>query len=512
MKTFRDYLTEMVTMTIENLVVESEDGEESGSFDYFASSLDDLLGKPKFEYMKNLDEFDELVYDITHTAGIRQGENPDIFRYSKKHEYFTMAMSQFGQAMLTVKSTGKYDGKFDIMFDSSGKHIEVRIAKKPGAKKNGKLLIRTTNKRGTAVTTAAQENSTCAIFNALMSDPNKEINFTAYDMFESIAKQYSEHFNKSWYESFGHQMNAIINFFKHICKDPYQYRAVRYGEKYKGAEAKLERDLVDTYKKFVTAYAEKLGLSKDACDPTDIILFKYSMGNEIVAELKRLTGVINGVEAGDPNGVLKDTVRKEYLENLILNSKEDLSHILIPVSLKKINSENGSFEVMNVKDGMNICKIDSAKLSFTETNVTIDCVGKFDLKGFTNEDGDKQGNVGKLKLVMRTFGSGNVAIDCSVVMGKKTCPTLGKVPVDMWRPTLGCTVKDKIETTTYKLRQALGVTDELGKQKKIENIELDLNTLVAVGKTNTTVGEVLNGLVRDAAKAGPNCLPFVIIH
>jgi hypothetical protein len=97
-------------------------------------------------------------------------------------------------------------------------------------------------------------------------------------------------------------------------------------------------------------------------------------------------------------------------------------------------------------------------------------------------------------------------------MGKKTCPTLGKVPVDMWRPTLGCTVKDKIETTTYKLRQVLGVTDELGKQKKIENIDLDLNTIVAVGKTNTTVGEVLNGLVRDAAKAGPNCLPFVIIH
>lgn len=507
MENFNDYLNERVDVSICDMVMEAD--KKKGGFDYLVSSFDELVKLPQFQYMKDIPDFEDLVYDITHTANIRQGDDNKIFRYSEKYDYFTMSKTDFGNAILAQKE--KYQGVFDIVDD--GAHIEVKLHNKFGKKRAGARLIRTTEKKGSVVSTAAQENSTCAIFNAFMSDRDKEIDFEAYGMFEEISKQYSTYFNKSWYRSFGHQMNAIINFLNQIGVDPYEYRAVRYGETYSGEEAAVEKAVVTAHKSFVTAWSTKLGLSKDACDPTDIFLFKYSDGMAIASELNELTSLINSIESHDPYGEMKEKVRKPYLENLIINTKGGLSHRLIPISLKKIDSENGSFEIMNVKENMRICKIDNAILEFTDRNVTINCEGKFDLRGFTDEDGNKQGEVGKLKLVMRTFGGNKTPyIDCSVVIGKKTCPTLGKVPVDMWRPTLGCTAKDRIDVCTKKFREALGVTEELGQQKKVEGIKLDLNTLVAVGKTNTTVGDVLNGLVRDAAKAGPNCLPFVIIH
>ena len=53
--------------------------------------------------MKDIPDFEDLVYDITHTANIRQGDDNKIFRYSEKYDYFTMSKTDFGNAILAQK-------------------------------------------------------------------------------------------------------------------------------------------------------------------------------------------------------------------------------------------------------------------------------------------------------------------------------------------------------------------------------------------------------------------------
>lgn len=491
MENFNEYLNERVEVSICDIVMEA-----SSNFNKFASSFGELCLLPQFQDMANIPNLKNLIDDIIREVDTTKIPESNIFRYSDAKKYFTLYSPIFKDAILAQQ--GRYTEDFKIELNTKEDKVYVRSLK--FKRPEGNLLFRTSKKANNVVPTAAQENSTCKIFNIFMSDPERSLDIEDTNIFADMIREESEYFDSSWYQSFGRQLDTMVNFIKDsLGEDPYEYRAVRYGEVYKGTEADVETSVATEYKRFISAYASKLGLSKDACDPTDIILFKYKSGKAIRETLKGFRTACNAVPDGDPEGKLKE-IRREYLDKLILNGSGDIKHLFIPISLKKIGSKSGSYETMNIKEGLKICKISSASLTFSETNVTIDCTGRFDLRGFTDEDGTPVENPSTVKLVMRTFGSGNVGIDCSVVMERKTLPTLGKVPVDMWRQLLGCTKSDLIGDCIEKFKNHLNIKDKLT-GKKSPRINVDKKHF-----------DVLDGLVRDAAKAGPNCLPFVIIH
>lgn len=498
MKQFNEHLEETIVTSIydkHNLLML----EGSSNFNAFASDFDELCDLPQFQDMKDIPNLKNLIEDIIEYVKEKNNlPESNIFRYSEAERYFTLYHATFKDAILKQKD--RYPEDFKIVYNEHDEKVWVYSLKVRRPHKN--LLFRTSKKANNVVPTAAQENSTCKIFNTFMSDPEKSLDVEDVNVFAELVQdqEAAEYFDVSWYQSFGRQLDTMVNFIKDsLNEDPYEYRAVRYGETYNDPSGEVEQNVAKAYKKFVSTYAKKLGMSKDACDPTDIILFKYKKGSDIKALLDGFTKRCNAVPEGDPEGILKG-IREEYLNKLVLDGSGDIKHLFIPISLKKIGSKGGSYETMNVKDGLRICKISDASLTYTDTNLTIDCTGKFDLKGFTDEDGTPAENPNTVKLVMRTFGSGNVAIDCSVVIGKKTCPTLGKVPVDMWRPFLGCKKNEDISSCIQKFLAELGFKYEFTGNK---------SPRLNVDKKNF---DVLDGLVRDAAKAGPNCLPFVIIH
>lgn len=481
MKPLKSYIPKDVCKSESGLLVESV-----SSFDY-VTNLDNLFTIEKFKFMKSIDGVKTLIREIlSKKYDEHQLETVDVFRYSLNKSFFKLDYNTFYDIILSLKD--KYSDRFDFIVVPNS---SIKVMTK--GSKRGRIIFKTSKKTRNVISTQAQELSTCKIFNTFMSDPNKPLNTEEYDSFYDIIKEYSPHFKQDWLSHYGKQMNTLINFIKdYLNANPYDYRAIRYGDI---TDIKHDQNLIDvvmSHKNFVKSWANKCEMKKDAIDPTDIILVNINVNpKEICNIFDRLTNKVNGAKTVDD---LID-IRQEYINSLILYNNGKLKHIFLPISLKKICNESGRYDVMNIKRDMKICNISKSVLTFNGTNVTIDCFGRVDFRGFTDDDGNEYDIEDHVKIVMRTYGDGYVGIDCSVVVGRLTNPTVGKTPTDKWRNLLKCDKKDDIYVCMSKFMKLLGLSDNIGK------FEIDNGH-----------NKLFNTIITDAAKAGPNCLPFIFVH
>lgn len=319
------------------------------------------------------------------------------------------------------------------------------------------------------ISTESQEKSTCQLFNDIvehhdLNNIDELLNDKDY-IFNLISDLYenADDLDKTWIYSFGKQIKAIIRYLEGLNLSVENYRAVRFGDK-NDPVGKWYTNMVKDY----TAIVGGKNIRKDTFDPTDIILYDKTMGP--ASEIK-----INN------KNVLE--AKKDYLEKVFNR------HFVMGVSLKKINNNEGRAELFNIDNNINMPKIENIRyINDKENNITLMIEGNFRFNAMTDSSGDIVGSPSSLLLTLRTFGSNNIAMDLTI--NEKYSPAIGKVPTAVWRGKnegINCQ-SNNIGVCVKAFKKWFDNLDE--NQKKIK----------------------ISRLVQAAAKEGPNCFPFILIH
>jgi hypothetical protein len=161
--------------------------------------------------------------------------------------------------------------------------------------------------------------------------------------------------------------------------------------------------------------------------------------------------------------------------------------MVIGISLKKL-SKSGVYHEFNVNGNAQVKKVNRIEIIPAKNkanNLTIDVYGNFNFTGLTDAEGDTIKHETVVRMILRTFGE-PIAIDCT--LRDAGAPAIGKCPVSIWRNIIGVSKSDNLKTCIEKMKSFIEETPE------------------------DELYERIGDIIRGAAKEGPNCFPFVLIH
>lgn len=426
-------------------------------FDKFVSTFDELLdNNPSLNAHKDRELVSSLITDIIEEADYQPEE---LFIYSEGGSFFKIPYA-FNEAITIVIKQPKYINNFNCHV--YGNKIKVYFTKRGGE------IFETGSGSIGRVSTVQQETATCLVWNAYVDAVKENINLDMTDKItvKNIVSDLTASFDSEWISTFGKQVNTIIQYLESLGKNPLDYKLCRYGEK------EAENSVGKAYESFIAAYTKAVEGHKDNFDPSDVILYKESARGTIVSKLKSYTG--------DPINN-KPIFTKELFDTVLLQG----------ISLKKIaGNKSGRYDRYNVGDGNKIEKVFKFSIDqhSNDKQIIVLCEGNFSFDNITDGDGEEIKNTPIVKLVMRSFGSGQTAIDCLIkeIKGKQS-PSLGKCPARFWRKiinaTKGCSLQENIE-------------------KFNEFLKGDTSSVL------TGLGDIIKGSIKE----GPNCFPFILLH
>lgn len=384
-----------------------------------------------------------------------------------------------------IKLSRKYADKYETFVDKKddGTLITGVTSDHTWFKVNGKRIeIGDGSLR--SISTSDQENGTCLVWNQIVDQAKEADNVTIDDIKEYV-ESLGSYVTKDWLESFKLQTQAIYKYLKSIGEDPFNYKAERYDT----------GDVGSKYKLFVKAYIDNYltpegfkNIQKDIYDPSDIILYRYdktSGSTSVVEKLKAIT-----TKAKNKNEETVDTARKAFVDLFT-------SHDVIGISLKKC--KNGSeFEEMNSGEYQQAVDVTSAEIRRYGDGLECLCKGSFKFTNVTSPE-DSVDDVDKEQfayIAFRTFGSRIVYCDVRIGKSNKAVP-IGKCPVSVWRPLWDIKQADNQESINAIIINALCKTDlKDGEYQVVKGDQL----------------KKLAEIIESAAKYGPYCLPYVLIH
>lgn len=334
---------------------------------------------------------------------------------------------------------------------------------------------------GPKITTDEQESATVICWNRMVKaarSKNDGFDINNPDDVRDIVASIGISLPKDWVKSCQIQCVAIFEFLKQQgIKKVENFQATRYG---KGDIGKLYADFVQKYantaeqSKWDNGYDGRI--SKDNYDPSDIILYK---GNVATAG-----GVLSNLESYvQAKGweAARDLYKKHFLKGDIMGISLKKVHDPCKVEYFNIN-KGGAVVHINSIDGVRFSK---GKKTGTESGCQVFVNGKFKFDGITDpENSEEFETISETKLVIELRSFGDVGMDVKQVHNNKPGIALGKVPVRFWRRDLGTQSNDVAECAKL-----------FGEW--------------AQDNTNTSK---LENLIKEGIKAGPWCLPFVLIH
>lgn len=331
---------------------------------------------------------------------------------------------------------------------------------------------------GPKIQTSDQETATCIVFNTVIDKYIKDEESYGKGLnkeeilgilFKSLDVKFE---NTGWYETFALQVDKIITALGGIDKAK-NYRMERFGghNKYKPTDWTLW----PIYHRMTMDYTRFMGGSKDNWDPSDVILYRKDRENELAKTFNDLDSKIKSLKPGDPIEFVVDTLRELY---------KDSDKPFMGISLKKLG-KNPSLEYYNMtnSDRINIKqKPKTINVNIRKGNKGIYTLlegdYKFEDMVISGELQDAKPHI--IKLELRTFGAGINALDVTLESG----PSIGKCPTNVWTKILKVSSTDTIENCVEAFRVFMEKPDMK-----------DINTMV-----------------QAAAKNGPHCLPFVLMH
>ena len=426
-------------------------------FDHFASTFDELMDNNlSLNAHKNRELVSKLIKDIIDEADYQPEE---LFIYSEGGSYFKIPYA-FTEAIFTILKRPEYVEKFKTYI--KGNKVKISFAKKGGE------VFETGSGSIGRVSTAQQETATCLVWNAYVDAvrENKNLDVTDKITIQNIVSDLAAEFDSEWISTFGKQVNTIIQYLESLGKNPLDYKLCRYGER------EAENSVGKAYESYISAYTKAIEGQKDNFDPSDVILYKESERGSIVSKLKSyVSDPINN----------KPIFTEELFNTLLLQG----------ISLKKIaGNKSGRYDRYNVGEGNKVEKVHKFNIDShsNDKQVIVWCEGNFSFDNITDGEGNEIKESPVVKLVMRSFGSGQTAIDCLIkeIKGKQS-PSLGKCPARFWREIISSSKGDSL-------------------QENIENFNKFLkgNKSIILSK----LGEIIKGSIKE----GPNCFPFILLH
>lgn len=426
-------------------------------FDRFVSTFDELMDNNiTLSAHKNRELVSNLIKDIIDEADYQPEE---LFIYSEGGSYFKIPYA-FNEAILIVLKRPEYVDDFKCQVH--GNKIKVSFTKRGGE------IFETGSGSIGRVSTAQQETATCLVWNAYVDAVRENKNLDVMDKatVQNIVSDLAAAFDSEWISTFGKQVNTIMQYLESLGKDPLDYKLCRYGEK------EAEDSVGKAYESFISAYTKVVEGQKDNFDPSDVILYKESSRGTIVSKLKSY--------ASDPINN-KPVFTKELFDTVLLQG----------ISLKKIaGNKNGCYDRYNVGDGNKVEKVYKFSIDrhSNDKQVIVLCEGNFSFDNVTDGDGKEIKVSPIVKLVMRSFGSGQTAVDCLIkeIKGKQS-PSLGKCPARFWRNIINVPKKSSLHVNIEKFNEFL---------------KGDTSSVL------TGLGEIIKGAIKE----GPNCFPFILLH
>lgn len=367
-----------------------------------------------------------------------------------------------------------------------------------------KFIFKIGNGSVNRIKTADQENGTCIVWNRYINILNNIDAKESVKMDVKFVESILKGFPYDWMDSFSTQIATIYNFLKNEGETPEEYMMVRYGGNMKDLNKLVRDNKIDdeataktlemvgkAYADAIKAYVNNFPDSqKDNFDPSDVILYKVSdVNNTIIQKLEYIT---KAFASTDEERVKK--AKQSFIDELFK------THSMFGISLKKVSSYRAPqcdlFNINYDETSSNIEVTGNTGVQESGTGLKIICSGNFKFSGVTSADsnekesGENTGGVkeSKISINMRTFG-GSIGIDCCVVNGSHTEPALGKCPVTHWRKELGVTKNSDLDTCKKALIKKMGSFKKQDQQNKF-----------------------LENIIRYAAKEGPACFPFILIH
>lgn len=350
---------------------------------------------------------------------------------------------------------------------------------------------------GKGITTRDQELATTIVWNRMRkSAENGEMNMLSIDDIQAACMSLDIDLPKSWAKSCSDQCVALAKFLRKEKYNPNEYQATRFGENDEMGEfGKIYGQFVQAYSrsaeqaKWDEGYTIKGNIPKDNYDPSDIILYRHKI-KDAAAKINKCQSLLPDWEAA----------RDEYLKYFKAGD-------IMGVSLKKISSKDVEVEYFNIGDGKQVCEADKiskityshvqgSKLENTDKTDATGCYvfidGKFKFSGITDIEtaGDVADDKNKIPsnietdcvvLNLRSFGS--IGIDIKFVHNGRAGISLGKIPVRFWKKRTG-----------------------------IDSTDVHECALKFAEWANRAKNSDLTYLIQEGIKAGPWCLPFVLIH
>ena len=403
------------------------------------------------------------------------GQN--VIKYSAGEKAFFKAPRELSDEIKNAFICEKIEG---VLIKGEGEKIHLYY-------KGVKLMETGRGSKKDGVKTKDQEDATCLVFNVYMDSVEYDKDFNKIGDLEYIKNVLSEKFpshsfDNIWLKCFSNQVMSLVDYLYRITgnKNIASYRLVRFDER--GRHTEVSR----MYTNMVKSYAKIKGMRRDVFDPTDVILFDKNKIDVIKANCK----IPSDEESANQ-------IRNNFLENCFK------PRICMGVSLKKL-SKSGRIKEYNT-GSESIESIKSYEIIYpkkpTSKNIMVKCSGKFDLNETTDINKKTVKDVTNIALTLRTFSEGIVAMDATVTnaTGSYEGPSLGKCPVNIWRPILGVKKNEykDIDACMSKFKKFLGVEDD---------------DQVLDGKNKRQVLDGLKELIDGAVKEGPSCFPFILIH
>lgn len=461
--------------------------------------------------MKSLLEVLQNIIPINEASGFVftiDYENPlsdirDEVEHMSRDDYKQAVLKMAGKKGSQQDFIDIVDRAVDIWFDEMGHELldipfafnqngSIKLRMAVAAKMNyvhkqsiipGVIVGDGTISLGPKITTADQEQATVECWNRMTKaarskndgfDINKKED--VMDLVASVGISLTE----DWVKSCQLQCVAIFEFLqKQGIKDVKNFQASRYGDGHNGDVGKMYDEFVKQYSfaaeqsKWDDGYSGRI--SKDNYDPSDIILYRGKK-DEVGGKLSNCSSCLsNGWEAA------RDRYMKYFMNGDIMG-----------ISLKKVH-DPCKVEFFNVNKGGAVVKIKSidevqfskGRKSGEDSGCRVFITGKFKFDGISDpEDSDEFETIEESKLVVELRSFGNVGMDVKQVHNNKPGVALGKIPVRFWRRDL--------KTQSGDANECAHIFADFVNDKK-------------------NWGKFEN-LIKEGIKAGPWCLPFVLIH
>ena len=424
----------------------------------------------RYEDIVKLKEIYMHTYDETNPPSKLPNDVFFIIKKSQPNQLCIRNVNKNDGCELLSKVLGVPMGDFDTDRYNNGTITPKNPDLKP-------IRIHITDKTiGTKIQTKDQETATCIVFNTVVEKYNNGQEYKGIDQDEILGILLEaldvDFRNTGWYETFALQVDKIINALGGI-DNAKEYRMERFGghDKYKPADWKLW----ESYHVMTLDYTRFMGGQKDNWDPTDVILYRKDRCDELGGIFNDLDVQIKSLNPGDSVEFVVDTLRNLY---------RDKSKPFMGISLKKLGN-SASLEYYNMTNGDRINIKQDPKTIVTSTRrgnkgiyTLLEGDYKFEDVVISGDIQDAKPHI--IKLELRTFGAGINALDVTLESG----PSIGKCPTNIWTKILKVRSTDSIEKCVDAFRSFMDDPDM----------------------------DDVNRMVQAAAKNGPHCLPFILIH